>query len=480
MLSSSLTVLAIIGSMQTVGPPSPEVQTRRILIIGATVITAVENGVAEVFPDATIAIEGGRVVAVGARIDFQLREDDIAVTARDRFAIAAPILFGKEERWLRGTSLLEAAVSGVGFIAMPEEELATPHGRCATFRVAAREFPAAMPIKGTGGGVVLSPSDEARPGVTLQMRLAEVVHAKEQGGASGTEVLEAFYAASSREDLGVIRPGSVASILITNGDPRANVTTLFEPHAFVMGDRVMRRAEIETMRDTLVRSRAQRTAAASLTPPGTGGRVHRYLVSVGGQLFGGAAVRVEGDRVSFVTKQGAPRNDSIHGTLLREGIVGSIVYDGPPESFTFKAKAMDGGLSIKLHIDGREPVQAASPGATAPPLIELAADLAIRAAALSAGAREFAVQELIYGNGPIGLGPRKLRFTPIPSEACPPCFETQADVWKLEVFDLEATGEDARFHVFVAMRDGAATRIRIDTPYGASWYDVLDGSPTLD
>lgn len=480
MPSSSLTVLAIIGSMQTVGPPTPEPPSHRILIIGASVITSVENGVAEVLPDATIAIEHGRVVAVGPRIDFQLRQDDIAVTARDRFAIAAPILFGEGEGWLRGTSLLEAAVSGVGFIAMPEERLATPNGRCATFRVAAREFPAAMPIEGTNGGVVLTPSDAARPGVTLQMRLAELVHAKERGGASGPDVLEQFYAASAREDLGVIRPGSVASILITNGDPRVNVTTLFDPHAFVMGDRVMRRAEIETMRDTLVRSRAQRTVAASLAPPGAGGSVHRYLVSVGGQLFGGAAVRVERDRVSFVTKQGAPRNDSIHGTLLHEGIVGSVVYDGPPESFTFKAKAMDGGLSIKLDIEGRDPVQAASPGATAPPLMELVADLAIRAAALAAGEREFDVQELIYGNGPIGLGPRKLRFTPIPSEVCPPCFEMRGEVWKLEVFDLEATGEEARFHVFVAMRDGAATRIRIDTPYGASWYDVLDGSLTLD
>ena len=92
----------------------------------------------------------------------------------------------------------------------------------------------------------------------------------------------------------------------------------------------------------------------------------------------------------------------------------------------------------------------------------------------------FVVQGYFYGNGPIGLGPRRLRFTPISAEACPPCFEAQGDVWQLEVLDLEAAEAGPRFKVFVAFRDGVPSRIRIDTPFGASWYDRLDAKISLD
>jgi hypothetical protein len=484
MLCSSLTVLAVMGLMQVVGPVPPAPASKRILIIGASVITSVENGVAEVFPDATIVIENNRVSEVGPRTAFSLRENDIAVTARDRFAIAAPILSSHDGQWLRGTSLLEAAVSGIGFLAMPKTQLDTPNGRCAIARAVGKEFPAALPIESKQGAISLSAVDPDRKDVGLQIRLAEVVAARLQDGATPLQVLEDFSVTAARsagrDDLGSIQKGSIASILITNGDPRTSIATLFDPHAFVMGDRVMRRAEIETVRDTLRRSATQRETAATLEPPGENGRVHRYLVSVGGQIFGGAALRVGAKGVSFVTKQGAPRNDSIHGTLQHEGIVGHVEYAGPPESFSFRAKAVEGGLSIKLNIEDNDPVQAASAGSSAPPLMELAADIAIRAAALSKGTLEFDAQELIYGNGPIGLGPRKLRFTPVPPESCPPCFEERGDVWQLEVFDLEVEAPEARFYVLIAMRDGAPSRIRIDTPYGASWYDVMDSSLTLD
>lgn len=489
MLWSSLTVLALISSMQAAGPNPPSEASPRILVIGASVIRGIDqDGVVDVLEDATIVIENGRVSEVGPRIKFQLREDDIAVTARDRFAVAAPIIFSSDEAWFRGGSLLSAAVSGVGHIAMPEASTKTPAGRCAVFRAEAREFPAAFPVAASEGAsskvVTAKASDPGREGVTLDMRLFETIARRRAVGATNTDILAAFTTAAAqhlgREDLGVIRPGSVAMILVTNADPRTDPGTMFDPRSFVMGDRVMRRAEIEVLRETIARSREQRALARALEPPEEGGVVTRYVVSVAAQIFGGAAIRLGSETVTFATKQGAPRNDAVRGVLRHDGTVGAIAYQGPPESFRFRATAVEGGLSIELEIEGRELVTAASPGATTSPLMELAADIAIRASALAKGTHEFDVQELIYGNGPIGLGPRRLRFTPISAEACPPCFEAQGDVWQLEVLAVDQAEPTSRFKVFVAFRDGVPSRIRIDTPYGASWYDRLDAKISLD
>ena len=343
-----------------------------------------------------------------------------------------------------------------------------------------------MPIVGAKGTpetdsspyVVVERAPEYGQEIPFYMELITRTRALQEAGHSNEAILHAITNGAAerinRPDLGVIEPGASGMIVVVDGDPLADPSIIFDPFAVVFQDRVLRRAEIEVMRDSSAKSKRQVDATKALTPVADEATdPTRWLVSVAGQIFGGVALHPESGGYAFASMQGEPRFDSTKGTLRSEGVLGALEYTGQPFDFVFTATANDTGLSVSLSMNGAEPITAESPGATAPPLMELAADLAMRSAALAAGRHQFDVQELIYGEGPIGLAPRSLRFTPLESTACPPCLVGQGDVWRLEVMDQSTPNGPALSTAYVAIEDGIPTRIRIESSFGPSWYDQI-------
>ena len=476
----------------------------RIALTGTTILTDFQrtpDGDIEAigFEDSVLIIEGGRVKTVLPRQNYQLGPNDIVVTGKGRFVIAAPIVFGggkgaQLNGWLRGRSLLAAGLSGIGSIVLPKELIESPAGQCAVSRVESKEFPAALPMSAKKAVssdpsvpfLTLTAEDMEKNNSLLYVRLIQRVRDLQAAGHSNGSILFGLTNAAAekigRSDIGIIELGSKGAVVVTNGNPMDDPSVIFDPYAVVFEDRVLRRAEIEVLRDTSSKGEKQIAATQLLSPQGEGGeKITRWLVSVAAQIFGGVALKEVDGSIAFSSMQGEPRFDRTSGWLRTSGVVGHLNYEGSPVSFRFDAEATQEGLSIELVLNDNEPIKADSPGASVPPLMELAADLAIRAAALAEGDRVFHVQELVYGEGPIGLTPRKLRFTPLTQSECPPCFLDQGDVWLLEVLAPNQLNGPPVSTAIVAIREGLPTRIRINSDLGPSWYDQFrDANVSLD
>ena len=79
--------------------PAVEPKPTRIAVIGVTILTDFQRTSegdieANGFEDAVLIIEDGAVKTVLPRQNYRLGANDIAVSGRGRFAIAAPIIFG--------------------------------------------------------------------------------------------------------------------------------------------------------------------------------------------------------------------------------------------------------------------------------------------------------------------------------------------------------------------------------------------------
>lgn len=505
--------IALVFSLlsQNAGGPFPQEAVQaddsaptRIALTGTTILTDFQrtpDGDIEAigFEDSVLIIEDGRVKTVLPGQNYRMAPNDIVVTGRGRFVIAAPIAFGggKDTQlngWLRGRSLLAAGLSGVGSIVLPKELIESPAGQCAVSRVESKEFPGALPMSAKKAAspdssvplLTLTAEDMEENSRLLFTRLIQRIRDLQKAGHSNEMILFGLTNGAAkkigRSDIGIIETGSKGVVVVTNGNPLDDPSVIFDPYAVVFEDRVLRRAEIEVLRDTSSKGEKQVAATQLLSPPGEGGgKITRWLVSVAAQIFGGVALKEVDGSIAFSSIQGEPRLDQTSGWLRTSGVVGHLDYKGSQVRFRFDAEATQEGLSIELVLNDQEPIKADSPGASVPPLMELAADLAMRAAALTEGDRVFDVQELIYGEGPIGLTPRKLRFTPLTQSECPPCFLDQGDVWLLEVLAPNQLDGAAVSTVIVALREGRPTRIRINSEFGPSWYDQLrDANVSLD
>ena len=113
---------------------APEVEftpIERVVITGATVLSdlhADDSGewVAYGLENTTVLIEDGVVTRLVPSSNYQLGQGDVTVTARGRWVMPAPIaMAGAEdeaglERWLEGGRLVDATLTGIGSIVLPE------------------------------------------------------------------------------------------------------------------------------------------------------------------------------------------------------------------------------------------------------------------------------------------------------------------------------------------------------------------------
>ena len=486
-------------------PPEPEfVPVERLVITGATVLSSFEQDAegrwtAQILEDTSVLVEEGRIARFVASSSYQLSLGDVVVTARGRFVVAAPIVRGSttgESRmfdWLEGGRLVDAALAGVGIVALPEDVVDTPAGRCVLDRIDGREIPAAVPLgvdaetwAALDGAIELDasmpPTDALEQ--SIRDRIAE--------GVDPFEILadlsQGPAAALGRPDLGSLEVGSEARMLILDGDPTVDPTVVLRPFAMTFGDRVMRLAEIQVLRDASERGEAMRRDILALEVAGVDeDTIRRWYTSTQAQVYAGLAAGGEVGDIRFTCRTGQPRFDRIEGRLRAEPGIGEatldMVYTGPPQSFEIATAPSPDGLTVELALEGGKEVTAAAPGSSAAPIIDLALDLDLRRGLFQAGeAIELELQELIYGNGPIGLAPRRYRFTPIAATDCPPCFEAMEQVWLLEIFDLDLVGEPMVATAFVAFRDGRPTRARFDTGVDPVWVEEFPqvGIPAID
>jgi hypothetical protein len=492
------------GPSPIVPPEESFTPVERIVITGATVLSDLhldENGewVALGLEDTSVLIEDGVIARLVPSSNYQLGPGDVTVTARGRWVMPAPIVrgvgteFAGAEQWCAGGRLVDATLAGIGAVVLPREIADGPHGRCATSRLNDLEIPAATVFAAdpdTLAALDGVPTLEAGsgPGTTL----AAAITAAIEEGRSSAEILASLTtnpaAALGRPELGAIEPGSSGKVLVLNDNPLENPLAILEPHAVTFGNRVMRRAEIEVLRDAANRGLDMRTTVLALVPEGVeSDRVRRWTLSVQAQVFGGIAAGQGVDGLHFAGRTGEPRFDATSGVLRLEPAEDlpnlELVYDGPPQSFRIQTTPNDEGLSVELAVEGGDPIDAASPGAKAPPIVDLAVDLDLRAAMLTPGeSLELDLQELIYGNGPIGLAPRRYRLTVIDPESCPPCFEDFERVWRLDVIDIERGPDLVAAVAIVGMRDGRPARARFDAGADPVWFDEYPavGRPEVD
>jgi hypothetical protein len=315
--------------------------------------------------------------------------------------------------------------------------------------------------------------------------IGDQIKSLQKEGYSNSAILAAMTSEAGRRlgmpDIGVITPGARGIIVVTDVDPLKDPMAILDPYAVVFGDRVLRRNEIEVLRETLARSKSEHTAAMDMNLEGDSVDVNRWLMSISSQIFGRVITASDETGIRYESRQGSPRNDRSVGRLGKAGLESTLVYAGPPQNFKISLTPNSKGISVGLEMEGANPLSAESAGFNSPPLLELVADLAIRFERVSAGELEFEAQELIYGSGPIGLAPRKIRLSRIDPTVCPPCFEEAGSAWKMEVMDMEAAGSPVTSTAFVLMKDGVPDRIRIESPYGPSWYDrIKPGTYSLD
>ncbi len=480
-----------------VPPDDSFTPVERIVITGATVLSDLhvdENGewVALGLEDTSVLIEDGVIARLVPSSNYQLGPGDVTVTARGRWVMPAPIVRGvasdwvETEDWCTGGRLVDATLAGIGAVVLPQEVVDGPHGRCAASRLRDLEIPAAT-LFGADADTMAAldgvPSLEAGigPGTTL----ADAIRTALAEGTSSAEILASLTtapaAALGRPELGAIEPGSSGKVLVLNESPLENPLAILEPHAVTFGDRVMRRAEIEVLRDASVRGIDMRTTVLALSPASVeSDRVRRWTLSVQGQVFGGIAAGEGEDGVRFTGRTGQPRFDATSGVLRLEPADGlpnlELAYEGPPQSFRIETRPDEDGLAVELAVEDAAPIGAASPGPSSPPIVDLALDLDLRASLLAPGETlELDLQELIYGNGPIGLAPRRYRLTVIDPASCPPCFEEFERVWRLEVIDVERGPDAVAAIATVGMREGRPSRARFDAGAEPVWFDELPG-----
>lgn len=480
------------------------IPVERVVVTGATVLgdfQPTEDGGWSVIgiEDATVVVEDGKVVRIVASSTFNLGLGDVVVTAKDRFVMAAPIVVadpgedGSLMDWLEGGRLIDATLAGVGEMILPETLVDGPHGRCIRQRIKDFEIPAANPL-----GVDSETLSVLDDGVRIPADRApadglfEAIRIRMDSGLDPIEILAGLTrgpaAALGRPGLGTVEPGSTARLLVLDDDPTINPLAILEPYAMTFGDRVMRRAEIEVLRDTSIRGAEMRERIGALEPEGVDVElIRRWTTSTQGQVFAGIGSGGTDGDIRFSGITGEPRFDAIMGRLRLSPPAGEpnleLSYVGPPESFEFVTTPEEGGLAVALEVQGREPVSANSTGSTAPPIVDLALDLDVRRALLAGeGPLDLSVQELIYGNGPIGLSPRRYRFVEIAPESCPPCFEGFQRVWNLEVLDEEQGPGYVAAIATIGIRDGRPSRARFGLGEETLWVDELatDGRPSVD
>ena len=299
---------------------------------------------------------------------------------------------------------------------------------------------------------------------------------------------EEVAAAAVRPDFGRVDVGSKSRLLILDGDPTIDPRVILRPHAMTFGERVMRRAEIEVLRDASDRGRDMRVKILDLAVEGADpDEIRRWYTSTQAQVFAGVAAAGSDGDIRFAGRTGQPRFDRIVGRARLDPAAGEsnldMVYEGPPQSFDITTSATGSGLAVELTIEKGEPIQADSPGPNSPPIVDLAIDVDLRRALFKAGKEvDLELQELVYGNGPIGLAPRRYRFIPIDSNACPPCFEGFEQVWRLEIFDLERDENVAAAYALVGFREGRPARARFDGGADVVWFDEYPsrGRPSID
>lgn len=506
-LNLALLVLLVSAShgQEVESPGSGEAAARRIAIIGGRVITGFDirddgSAEAKIRDDVVVLVRDGRVEKFVDASSFKLSRGDMRIRATDRWVVASPSLVlrnaDRKDRWMRSSSLLAALVNGIGWIGLPPETSSSVV-RCAKHRIVSGDVPGAMPFdlskdpSKSGYPVELDVSmpDRLKDSASLSGLLNKAVDQYRERGVSDSAMLFAFTRYQGRpdpdSDHGSIRPGGPARLLVLNANPLQDVSAIFEPHAMVVGDKVMRRAEIEVLRDVIARSTSQILETGTLRPKEVGAEtVERWTMSTGGDVFGGIAVgRDDREGTSFVVSRGQPRFDRYSGRYGRvdgDGPVLEIDYRGLPEPFACVFRGMAGGLSVNLSVEGREPVRVDAPGASGPPLVELPVDLLLRSQAIADGIDRMAAQEFIFGNGPIAMAPRTLRVSRVPVDACPPCFENIGTVYRLEMFDKDLVPPKVVQSVLFAMDDGVPVRIRVDDPIAPAWYEHLESDWSID
>ncbi len=492
------------GPTEIVPPEESFTPVERIVITGATVLSDLhvdENGewVALGLEDTSVLIEDGVIARLVPSSNYQLGPGDVTVTARGRWVMPAPIVrgvgneFAGAEQWCTGGRLVDATLAGIGAVVLPADVADGPHGRCAMSRLRNLEIPAATIFAADADTLAALdgvPALEVGPGPDTT--LAAAITAAIEDGQSPAEILASLTtnpaAALGRPELGAIEPGSSGKVLVLDGNPLEDPRAILQPHAVTFGNRVMRRAEIEVLRDAANRGLDMRTTVLALSLDAVESeQVRRWTLSVQAQVFGGIAAGQAADGLHFAGRTGQPRFDETSGVLRLDAAANlpnlELTYDGPPQSFRIQTTPADDGLAVSLAVEGRDAIDAASPGASAPPIIDLAVDLDLRASLLAPGEPlELDLQELIYGNGPIGLAPRRYRLTVIDPESCPPCFEEFERVWRLEVIDIERGPDLVAAVAIVGMRDGRPARARFDAGADPVWFDEYPavGRPEVD
>lgn len=230
-------------SMTVQGPDAARVQITALLDAGVDVVKIAVSGRTDVaWPElsneeirAIVETAHARNVRVAAHIDraAALRRaveqgvDDAAHMPRDR--IPDDVIAQMVER---------------GMVMVPTidvyEELAEERGQALGWRQTTLPIMQDNLRRFVGAGGVLALGDDyGNPGVALGMPMAEIRHWIE-AGVSPMQVLVAATHGSAmacglEDDVGLVRPGMIADLLIVEGDPLADIATL-ERVALVIHD----------------------------------------------------------------------------------------------------------------------------------------------------------------------------------------------------------------------------------------------------
>ncbi len=484
--------MELAGAIET-PDESAETPPSRLVITGTTVLTDFAMGASGewesmVLEESTVIIEDGRVSGIVPSWNFVLAPTDVVVTGRGRYVMAAPLVVGGGDgaevgAWLEGGRMVDGLLSGIGGVILPREFVESRDGRCLTARTRDREIPASdlLPL---AEGDTAPPDDlltlpiSGRLIDTYASALSERVNAGEDHIGLLATLTSLSAAAIGQPSLGAVEQGSSAKLLVLDSNPIDDPRAVFEPFAVVVGDRVLRRSELLVLREASDRGADMRRQIAAEEPDGEWSPpLRRWLSSTQGQVYGGSVAAGEAGEVKFATRTGQPRFDRTVGSLVLQPPAGQpnldLTYTGPPESFRITTTPDADGLAVDLQIVDRPRMTPASPGPNGVPIVDLALDLDVRRDAMmaSTGVYEFDAQELLYGSGPIGLGPRRFRFTPIDPDSCPPCFEGFERVWGLEIFNLDSTPPVIAGVATVAFRAGRPARVRFEVGVDPIWLD---------
>lgn len=472
---------------------APATAPSRLVITGTTVLTDFARGKtgiweAMVLEESTVIIQEDRVLGIVPAANFVLYPTDVVVPGRGRFVMAAPLVVGggeadEKSAWLEGGRMIDALLSGIGGMIVPKKMVESPDGRCLTDRTTTREIAASdlLPLAEADAVVtddLLSIPVLGRVFDTYASALRDRINAGEDHIGLLAALTRVPAAAIGRPSLGLVEEGSSAKLLVLDSNPIDDPRAVLEPYAIVVGDRILRRAELLVLREASSRGVDMRRQIATEQPEGEwSAPLRRWLNSTQGQVYGGSVVAGQGGERMFASRTGQPRFDRTVGSMVLEPAEGrpnlDLTYTGPPASFQITTTPNIDGLEVDLQIVDRPRMTPSSPGPNGIPIVDLALDLDVRRDAImaSTGVFEFDAQELLYGGGPIGLGPRRFRLTPIDPDSCPPCFEGFQRVWGLEIFDLDATPPRLAGIATVAFRGGAPARVRFELGVDPIWLD---------